>query len=114
MNLYGFRYEFSVALISAWALLKYTSLRQPCWSENRLVIFQRVAAIYGMCINTITLLHLKNKIIIRVFIDSLQTIDSSQARNLLRPNNLSGDLTDGCVNNFTNHARRWTEVQGVR
>ena len=25
----------------------------------------------------------------------------SQARNLLRPNNLSGDLTDGCVNNFT-------------
>ena len=28
------------------------------------------------------------------------TLESSQARNLLRPNNLSGDLTDGCVNNF--------------
>ena len=25
---------------------------------------------------------------------------SSQARNFLRPNNLSGDLADGCVNNF--------------
>ena len=54
--------------------------------------------------------------------------------NLLRPNNLSGDLTDGCVNNFflsmtkfpkhtivdedrqmqfTNHAWGWTDVQGV-
>jgi len=30
----------------------------------------------------------------------LQTVDSSQARNLLRPNNLSSGLTDGCVGNF--------------
>ena len=28
------------------------------------------------------------------------TMALSQARNLLRPNNLSGDLTDDCVNNF--------------
>ena len=53
---------------------------------------------------------------------------------LLRPNNVSGDLTNGCVNNlyfsmtkfpkhtivdedrqmqFTNHAWGWTDVQGV-
>ena len=28
------------------------------------------------------------------------TLALSQARNLLRPNNLSDDLTDDCVNNF--------------
>ena len=55
------------------------------------------------------------------------TMPSSEAHNLLRPNNLSGDLCDDFVNNFisfseysgrdrklpfTNNARRWTEVQG--
>ena len=38
-----------------------------------------------------------------VFVDSAckqLTMASSQARNFLRPNNLSGDLADGCVNNF--------------
>ena len=37
------------------------------------------------------------------FVDSAYeqfTMALSQARNLLRPNNLSGDLTDDCVNNF--------------
>ena len=38
-----------------------------------------------------------------VFVDSAckqLTMALSQARNLLRPNNLSGDLTGGCVNKF--------------
>ena len=38
-----------------------------------------------------------------VFVDSAckqLTMASSQAPNLLRRNNLSGDLTDDCVNNF--------------
>ena len=38
-----------------------------------------------------------------IFIDSAckqLTMASSQARNMLRPNNLSGDLTGGCVNKF--------------
>ena len=40
---------------------------------------------------------------IQGFVDSAYkqlTMALSQARNLLRPNNLSGDLTDDCVNNF--------------
>ena len=42
----------------------------------------------------------------QVFVDSAckqlttASVASSQARNLLRPNHLSGDLTDDCVNNF--------------
>ena len=39
-----------------------------------------------------------------VFVDSAykqMTLALSQARTLLRPNNLSGDLTDHCVNNCT-------------
>ena len=39
----------------------------------------------------------------QVFVDSAYkqlTIALSQERNLLRRNNLSGDLTDDCVNNF--------------
>ena len=39
----------------------------------------------------------------QVFVDSAYkqlTMALSQARNLLRRNNLSGDLTDDCVNNF--------------
>ena len=39
----------------------------------------------------------------RVFVDSAYkqlTMALSQARNLLRPNNLLGDLTDDCVNKF--------------
>ena len=39
----------------------------------------------------------------QVLVDSAYkqlTMASSQAPNLLRPNKLSGDLTDDCVNNF--------------
>ena len=34
-------------------------------------------------------------------INFITILASSKARNLLRPNNLSGGLTDDCVNNVT-------------
>ena len=52
---------------------------------------------YGM---RITSLHF---VVLHTFLDSIckqLTMVSSKARNLLRPNNLSGDLTDDFVNNF--------------
>ena len=57
-----------------------------------------VAAIYGM---RITSLHFV--VLHKFFVDSAYkqlTMALSQARNLLRRNNLSGDLSDDCVNNF--------------
>jgi len=41
------------------------------------------------------------------------TMASSEARNLPRPNNLSGDLTDGCVNNFSPFASDVQLLPGV-
>ena len=55
------------------------------------------AAIYGMHITSLFCCFTQ------VFVDSAYeqlTMALSQALNLLRRNNLSGDLTDDCVNNF--------------
>ena len=48
MSFNCFRYVFSVAIISALALVKYANLRLTYWSKNRLGISPRCAAIYGM------------------------------------------------------------------
>ena len=58
---------------------------------------QRSATIYGMCITSL------NFVVLHVLVGSAYihlTMALSRARNLLRPNNLSGDLTDDFVNNF--------------
>ena len=56
------------------------------------------AAIYGMHITSLQFCCLT-----QVFVDSAYkqlTMALSHVRNLLRHNNLSGNLTDDCVNNF--------------
>ena len=62
---YCFRYDFSVALMSALALLKYANLRLTVsglkidwgspqeWSKNRLGISPGGASIYGMRITSL-------------------------------------------------------------
>ena len=59
--------------------------------------FPPVAAIYGMHIMPLHFVVLYKFLKTR---PTNMTMALSQARNLLRRNNLSGDLTDECVNNF--------------
>ena len=57
------------------------------------------AAIYGMRITSLHFVVLHNVLQTRPT-NAVLIMALSQARNLLRRNNLSGDLTDDCVNNF--------------
>ena len=91
-------YDFSIAFISALALLKCANLRLTMVVEKTIRDSSTDAAIYGM---RITSLHFV--VLHTFFVDSAckqLTMASSQAFYLLGPNNSSGDLTHGCVNNF--------------
>ena len=89
-------YNFSAALTSASALLKYANVRQEYgglkidWGSPHWYSYLQNAYYIIFCFT-------------HVFVDMAckqLTMASSQARNLLRPNNSLGDLTDGCVNFF--------------
>ena len=96
MNLYCFVYNFSAALTSASAPLKYANVRLKygclkidCRSPHGCSYLQNAYYIIFCFTN--------------VFVDMAckqLTVASSQACDLLRPNNSLGDLTDGCVNIF--------------
>ena len=88
MNFYCFMCDYYVALISALVLLKWGDLRITVSGCSYLR-----NAYYIITFSCFT----------QVFVDSAykqMTMALSQARNLLRRNNLLGDLTDDCVNNF--------------
>ena len=83
--------DYYVALIYALVLLKCGNLRITCGSPPGCSYIRNAYYVITFCCFT------------QGYIDSAYkqlTMALSQARNLLRPNNLSGDLTDGCVNNF--------------
>ena len=87
---------FSGALISALALLKYGNLGITVVVSKWIGDLPMGAAIYGMHITSL------NFVVLHVLVGSAYihlTMALSRARNLLRPNNLLGDLTDDFVNN---------------
>ena len=89
--------DYYVALISALDLLKSGNLRNNCsglkidWGSPRVLLFTECVIRHYILLFYTSFCRL-----------GLQTIDNGvvSARNLPRPNNLSSDLTDDCVNNF--------------
>ena len=99
MNFFCFMCIYNVALISALVLLKYANLRL-WWSKIRLEISPWVQ-LFTECI----LRHYIMLFYTHFCRLGLQTIDNGLVSLwhvifLIRPNNSSGDFSDGCVNNF--------------
>ena len=89
MNFYCFKYDFYVVLMLQ-SRNNCSGLKIDWGSPPGCSYLQNAYYVITFCCFT------------QVFVDSAYkqlTMALSQARNLLRRNNLSGDLTDDCVNN---------------
>ena len=98
MNVYCFMCDYYVAFISALVLLKCGNLRITAEvKKNRLGISPGCSYLRN-AYYVITFCCFTKKIVDSAY--KQLTMALSQARNLLRRNNMWGDLTDDCVNTF--------------
>ena len=108
MNIYCFSYDFSVALISALALFEIRQFKTNCsgkkidWDLTMGCSYLRNEPKHMFTLCKVSIRRHYILLFYTRFVDSAckqLTMASSQARNLLRPSNLSCDLTDDFVNN---------------